>query len=81
MLYSVIREGLKIFCVSSLQNFNPVLFEFGMLVGGVLGTTVDKSDMRIGPFGYIDPFFAYYGPGMKLSSLLLFASNILLLMK
>ncbi|KAK4739834.1 hypothetical protein R3W88_003531 [Solanum pinnatisectum] len=43
-------------------NFNPVLFEFGMLVGGVLGTTVDGSDMRIGPFGYIDPFFAKYGP-------------------
>ncbi|KAL3350340.1 hypothetical protein AABB24_023034 [Solanum stoloniferum] len=44
------------------QNFTPVLFEFGMLVGGVLGTTVDESDMRLGPFGYNDPFYAYYGP-------------------
>lgn len=34
-----------------------------MLVGGVLGTTVDESDMRIGPCGYIDPFYSYNGPG------------------
>lgn len=44
-----------------------------MLVGGVLDTTtVDETDMRIGPYGYIDPFYSYNGPGMKLSSFLLF---------
>ncbi|KAJ8572482.1 hypothetical protein K7X08_008993 [Anisodus acutangulus] len=45
------------------QKFTPVLFEFGLLVGGVLGNTIDESDMRLGPFGYIDPFSARLGPG------------------
>ncbi|KAL3350335.1 hypothetical protein AABB24_023033 [Solanum stoloniferum] len=60
------------------QNFTPVLFEFGMLVGGVLGTTVDESDMRIGPYGYIDPFYSYNGPAAYTVKFDVYAFGVLL---
>ncbi|XP_015063005.1 probable serine/threonine-protein kinase PBL11 isoform X2 [Solanum pennellii] len=60
------------------QNFTPVLFEFGMLVGGVLGTTVDESDMRIGPCGYIDPFYSYNDPAAYSVKFDVYAFGVLL---
>ncbi|KAH0727268.1 hypothetical protein KY284_003133 [Solanum tuberosum] len=62
------------------QNFNPFLFEFGMLVGGVLDTTtVDETDMRIGPYGYIDPFYSYNGPAAYTVKFDVYAFGVLLL--
>ncbi|KAK6805565.1 hypothetical protein RDI58_003350 [Solanum bulbocastanum] len=35
------------------QDFTPIMFEFGLLVGGVLGYTINESDLRCAPYGYI----------------------------
>ncbi|XP_019251533.1 PREDICTED: probable LRR receptor-like serine/threonine-protein kinase At5g59680 [Nicotiana attenuata] len=40
------------------QNFTPILFEFGMLVGEGLDTKINEEDLRIGTCGYIDPSVA-----------------------
>ncbi|WMV12670.1 hypothetical protein MTR67_006055, partial [Solanum verrucosum] len=69
----------QLFCVSSIQNFNPFLFEFDMLVGGVLDTTtVNETDMRIGPYGYIDPFYSYNGPAAYTVKFDVYAFGVLL---
>nr|XP_033509418.1 probable serine/threonine-protein kinase PBL3 [Nicotiana tomentosiformis] len=40
------------------QNFTPILFEFGMLVGEGLDTKINEEEYRVGTCGYIDPFVA-----------------------
>ncbi|XP_015166100.1 lysM domain receptor-like kinase 3 [Solanum tuberosum] len=50
-----------------------------MLVGGVLDTTtVDETDMRIGPYGYIDPFYSYNGPAAYTVKFDVYAFGVLL---
>ncbi|XP_016440370.2 putative serine/threonine-protein kinase PBL21 [Nicotiana tabacum] len=41
------------------KDFNPILFEFGMLLGSALDKTV--SQREAGTFGYIDPIVAQCG--------------------
>lgn len=61
------------------QNFTPIMFEFGMLVGGVLGNTISESDMRFAPYGYIDAFIVTHGPDAFTVRSDVFAFGILLL--
>ncbi|XVE86142.1 hypothetical protein DITRI_Ditri18aG0012500 [Diplodiscus trichospermus] len=44
------------------ENVNPVLFDFGMLTGGIIGEMKDKEEPNayplIGSIGYMDPYVA-----------------------
>lgn len=54
-----------IFCSCPLQEYNPVLFDFGMMVGGLFGKVRDipKKELNflVGAPSYVDPRLALTG--------------------
>lgn len=61
------------------QDFTPIMFELGLIVGGVLGNTINESDMRCAPYGYIDSYIFQCGTDTFSVKSDVFAFGVLLL--
>lgn len=61
------------------QDFTPIMFELGLLVGGVLGNTINESDLRCAPYGYMDASIFEYGTDTFSVKSDVFAFGVLLL--
>ncbi|XP_049350409.1 probable serine/threonine-protein kinase PBL15 [Solanum verrucosum] len=60
------------------QDFTPIMYEFGLLVGGVLRNKISASDFRLAPYGYIDGSLVTHGPDTFTVRSDVFAFGILL---